>query len=365
MAISLARMGSIPRNDTDYYGDAVRLDDQSKAALALRRKAAQDLQAGEIDLAQKALAQKELERTTREAEQGRGIRRDFIVNREGALDLPVGVRVSEFSQEQRPANAPFGPMGQPAPRNPMESRSIIDLARVNPDMADQFRTGQITERNAVEDRGRKIGAEDTKQIADFADDNFRRETKNRELTNAEKQQIIDNNQKWMALKIQGQNANTAATAAANKPVKTTVDQNNLANYGRRLMQAEQDFKTIEASGGDRTKAGASFKSRYFPNFAKPELLQQQEQAERNFLNAVLRRESGAVISPTEFSEGSKQYFPRFGDSKEVLEQKRRNRELVAESFKNLAGPAWNSAGGNVSGDPDYEEYLRLKAESGE
>jgi hypothetical protein len=53
--------------------------------------------------------------------------------------------------------------------------------------------------------------------------------------------------------------------------------------------------------------------------------QQAEQAQRDFINAVLRRESGAVIAETEFQNAKKQYFPQPGDDKKVLEQKRRNR----------------------------------------
>lgn len=56
--------------------------------------------------------------------------------------------------------------------------------------------------------------------------------------------------------------------------------------------------------------------------------QQVEQAQRDFVNAVLRRESGAAISESEFSNATKQYFPQPGDGKEVLLQKRRNRELA-------------------------------------
>lgn len=58
--------------------------------------------------------------------------------------------------------------------------------------------------------------------------------------------------------------------------------------------------------------------------------QQAEQAQRDFINAVLRRESGAVISPTEFANGQRQYFPQPGDSKAVLAQKAKNRKLATE-----------------------------------
>lgn len=61
--------------------------------------------------------------------------------------------------------------------------------------------------------------------------------------------------------------------------------------------------------------------------------QQAEQAQRDFINAVLRRESGAVISEPEFKNAAKQYFPQQGDSKAVLDQKRRNRQLAIRGME--------------------------------
>lgn len=61
-----------------------------------------------------------------------------------------------------------------------------------------------------------------------------------------------------------------------------------------------------------------------PNSAQ----QRVEQARRDFINAVLRRESGAVISPQEFANAERQYFPQPGDAKDVLAQKRRNRQIA-------------------------------------
>lgn len=175
MAINLARMGSIPRADDGFTYDPADEARKIQVARDLRRKAAQDLRAGEIDLAAKALAQKELERTTREGEKDRGIRSNFLVNREGALDVPVGVRSPEFLEQERPSNAPFGPMDAPAPRNKMESGAFIDLARNNPDLANQFRSGLTTERQGLEDRSRKIASEDQKQIQTGADFAYKKE----------------------------------------------------------------------------------------------------------------------------------------------------------------------------------------------
>jgi len=76
------------------------------------------------------------------------------------------------------------------------------------------------------------------------------------------------------------------------------------------------------------------------NFALTPEQQMFFQAERNFINAVLRRESGAVIGPDEFVNYRKQYIPQPGDSPQVLEQKRKNRETVKQSIAREAGPSY-------------------------
>lgn len=78
-----------------------------------------------------------------------------------------------------------------------------------------------------------------------------------------------------------------------------------------------------------------------PNVIKPETNQKFEQAERDFINAVLRRESGAAIQESEFKSAREQYIPQAGDSEGVLEQKRKNRELVTASLKSEAGGAFD------------------------
>lgn len=76
------------------------------------------------------------------------------------------------------------------------------------------------------------------------------------------------------------------------------------------------------------------------NVALSKEQQKVEQAQRNFVNAVLRQESGAVISDAEFENAKKQYFPQPGDKPEVLAQKRQNRLTAIAGFKKIAGSAW-------------------------
>lgn len=74
------------------------------------------------------------------------------------------------------------------------------------------------------------------------------------------------------------------------------------------------------------------------NFTQSDAQQQVEQAQRNFVNAVLRQESGAAINEGEFNNAKKQYFPQPGDSPAVIEQKRLNREAAIQGFEVSAGP---------------------------
>lgn len=74
-------------------------------------------------------------------------------------------------------------------------------------------------------------------------------------------------------------------------------------------------------------------------FALSENDQKAEQAQRDFVNAVLRQESGAAIGASEFDNARKQYFPQPGDGKGVIEQKNKNRRLAIQGLKTNAGRA--------------------------
>lgn len=65
--------------------------------------------------------------------------------------------------------------------------------------------------------------------------------------------------------------------------------------------------------------------------------QQVEQARRNFITAILRKESGAVISPQEFYAEEKKYFPQLGDEAPVIQQKRAAREIAIRAMDIQSG----------------------------
>lgn len=65
--------------------------------------------------------------------------------------------------------------------------------------------------------------------------------------------------------------------------------------------------------------------------------QARMQAERGFINALLRRESGAVINPSEFVNYAREYFPQPGDGPEIIAQKRQARQIALEGLMRGAG----------------------------
>lgn len=69
-----------------------------------------------------------------------------------------------------------------------------------------------------------------------------------------------------------------------------------------------------------------------PNILKSGDKQAYETAKTNFVTAVLRRESGAAISPSEFSTAERQYFPQSGDKPNVVAQKERARNTAINNL---------------------------------
>lgn len=120
--------------------------------------------------------------------------------------------------------------------------------------------------------------------------------------------------------------------------KPTGDQSKAALFAKRMQQAEDIFGSLQSAGD----TGSSLKNsiqrlEYFPSGFQSESFKKRDQAERNYINAVLRRESGAAISPSEFESAAIQYFPRNGDTPDVLAQKAENRRLAIQGLSAEAG----------------------------
>lgn len=148
--------------------------------------------------------------------------------------------------------------------------------------------------------------------------------------------VVEPGQAGAAPGTPGQRAQPAASRAA-----PTEGQANAALYSTRMEEAHQvlgdlqnQYNPVAVNALNSTVPGLSMVVN--PNVSPQ--TQQVAQAQRNFINAALRRESGATIQPHEFANANQQYFPQFGDSPEVIEQKAKNRQTAIEGIRNAAGP---------------------------
>ena len=123
--------------------------------------------------------------------------------------------------------------------------------------------------------------------------------------------------------------------AADKPM--TEFQGKAALYGTRVAQSDKVLRALE---DDISKAGlyAGQKAGALGNLFLTSDQRRVDQAQRDFVNGVLRQESGAVISDAEFDNAKKQYFPQPGDTAPEIAQKRANRNLAIQGFKRMSGP---------------------------
>lgn len=137
---------------------------------------------------------------------------------------------------------------------------------------------------------------------------------------------------------------SAPFGAKTKPM--TEDQGKATGYGMRAATSHEIINTIGDSGkvqpGILKRMASSIpfygeEAGTVMNWTQSPKQQQVEQAQRDFVNAVLRRESGAVISPAEFDNATKQYFPQPGDSQEVIKQKQFNRENAIQALEAGSG----------------------------
>jgi hypothetical protein len=164
----------------------------------------------------------------------------------------------------------------------------------------------------------------------------------------------------------------------------TEGEANALNYASRMQEANEIFDDLAKREVDRPgwwKRTAEATAGVIPfvgdklvdpvgsmlNFTQSEDQQRIEQAQRNFINAVLRRESGAAIGAGEFANAQKQYFPAAGDEKFTIEQKRQNRiratqgilAAVPQNMRNQIPPK----SGGASGEFDPASDVRSQADA--
>lgn len=152
---------------------------------------------------------------------------------------------------------------------------------------------------------------------------------------------IVNKRDRTAQQVTGPNGLPLVKGSSGGANKTMTEGQAKANlFGTRMTEANKIFDELDTQGV-RTVSQIKRAADAVP-FVGPGLgmvanstvvspgQQRLEQAQRDFINAVLRRESGAVIADSEFANAALQYFPQPGDSPDVIRQKKLNRERAAE-----------------------------------
>ena len=150
-----------------------------------------------------------------------------------------------------------------------------------------------------------------------------------------------------------------------KSAGLTESQGNATAFGLRMQESHSTLKDLESKGetstgviggtvggvvglvpliGDKLTAGVDNIYNVLPQVMGGYSPEQQKimNGRINFITAVLRKESGAAISPGEFVTAEKLYFSRPGDDPSVIKQKQRARELAIKAMKIQAGPGAKS-----------------------
>jgi hypothetical protein len=143
--------------------------------------------------------------------------------------------------------------------------------------------------------------------------------------------------------------------------KLTETQGNATGFGLRAKEANQIATQLEQKGvaipgktstvvsgiagmtpfvGDKYSEATKSLFNVLPEAMGGLSSDQQlnSQARKNFVSAVLRKESGAAISPQEYATEEKKYFAQLGDSDAVIKQKQDARNMAIRALELQAGP---------------------------
>jgi hypothetical protein len=139
---------------------------------------------------------------------------------------------------------------------------------------------------------------------------------------------------------QGNSVAFGARAIESNRIATDLEKQGFRNTGA-IRTAIGGVASMTPFVGEQLEQGVRSTFNVLPSAVggtSPEQ-QQVEQARRNFVSAVLRKESGAAIGVDEYKNEERKYFPQAGDTDAVIRQKQKARELAIEALKAQAGPS--------------------------
>jgi len=141
-------------------------------------------------------------------------------------------------------------------------------------------------------------------------------------------------------------------------------------FANRVGAANNVLSELEAiEGFDPTSLQtAFFEAIPGGNIALSDNEQRFAQAKRDFITAVLRKESGAAIGKDEFINEDKKFFPQVGDKAAVLKQKALGRKRAFDNLKAQSKGVFDVQFGGKSGElskAEQAELQQLRAELGQ
>lgn len=255
----------------------------------------------------------------------------------GNAGLNQSNRVNSYLDLLAKSGAQIGTTGGKAADTSALNEQSKALQAVNDDVGQQ-----IGRQDAGQEKMFGMNADIYKHLADkqakAQEDAATADYRSKSLAQTATEKEADRKFKEKELALRSKEFDAKSLAKEDKP--PSGEQFKAGGFAKRLAQAEDVFQDLEKAGYDRSSMGSAFGSS-LPGAMQSEEAKRQEQAERNFINSILRRESGAAISPSEFSNAEMQYFPRAGDTPAVLEQKKLNRRQSTESMVAESGKAYD------------------------
>jgi len=128
-------------------------------------------------------------------------------------------------------------------------------------------------------------------------------------------------------------------------------QRNAAGFAARMEHNGRILESIENISGFDPTSLAVHSNKILPeviaNFYRTSEGQQYYTAQRNWVRANLRKESGAVIGPEEMADEIATYFPQPGDSIKTIEQKRISRQISEKNMKAQGGEFYEKTFGSM------------------
>ncbi len=149
----------------------------------------------------------------------------------------------------------------------------------------------------------------------------------------------------------------------------TEGQTKDAGFAERMLRAEENIDRvapIDAEGKPLKYDPTRQRNAYFPdqsswknlwtaNSINSKEWQQYIQSSRESMAALLRKDTGAAVTDTEFELYFPMYYPQPGDSPEVVKQKRAARKDLALGLARGSGPAFKRMFPNRAGSIGIDE----------